>query len=93
MQEPAADRNRVIVVHGNKVETVVSDLQFYSNYTLTVAPFNSKGDGPHSKAYHFSTPEGGKVTFYSACETSMNVDLDQLNLCSSGIQLLDRFHP
>uniref|UniRef100_A0A8C1Q3V7 L1 cell adhesion molecule, paralog b n=1 Tax=Cyprinus carpio TaxID=7962 RepID=A0A8C1Q3V7_CYPCA len=66
MQEPAADRNRVIVVHGNKVEMVVSDLQFYSNYTLTVAPFNSKGEGPHSKAYHFSTPEGGKVIFYSA---------------------------
>uniref|UniRef100_A0A8C1RHF3 Neural cell adhesion molecule L1 n=1 Tax=Cyprinus carpio TaxID=7962 RepID=A0A8C1RHF3_CYPCA len=78
MQEPAADRNRVIVVHGNKVEMVVSDLQFYSNYTLTVAPFNSKGEGPHSKAYHFSTPEGAPgpvsfLTFESPSETEMTL--------------------
>lgn len=57
----------MIEVPGHKVEEVVSDLQFYSNYTLTVAPFNSRGEGPHSKAYHFSTPEGGKVIFLSAC--------------------------
>uniref|UniRef100_A0A672SK69 Neural cell adhesion molecule L1.1-like n=1 Tax=Sinocyclocheilus grahami TaxID=75366 RepID=A0A672SK69_SINGR len=78
MQEPAADRNRVIVVHGNKVETAVSDLQFYSNYTLTVAPFNSKGEGPHSKAYHFSTPEGAPgpvsfLTFESPSETEITL--------------------
>uniref|UniRef100_A0A671PRJ3 Neural cell adhesion molecule L1 n=1 Tax=Sinocyclocheilus anshuiensis TaxID=1608454 RepID=A0A671PRJ3_9TELE len=78
MQEPAADRNRVIVVHGNKVEMAVSDLQFYSNYTLTVAPFNSKGEGPHSKAYHFSTPEGAPgpvsfLTFESPSETEITL--------------------
>ncbi|XP_058620145.1 neural cell adhesion molecule L1.1 isoform X2 [Onychostoma macrolepis] len=78
MQEPAADRNRIFVVHGNKVETVVSDLQFYSNYTLTVAPFNSKGEGPHSKAYHFSTPEGAPgpvsfLTFESPSETEITL--------------------
>uniref|UniRef100_A0A8C2H6D4 Neural cell adhesion molecule L1 n=1 Tax=Cyprinus carpio TaxID=7962 RepID=A0A8C2H6D4_CYPCA len=68
----------LIVVHGNKVEMVVSDLQFYSNYTLTVAPFNSKGEGPHSKAYHFSTPEGAPgpvsfLTFESPSETEMTL--------------------
>ncbi|XP_043092354.1 neural cell adhesion molecule L1.1 isoform X2 [Puntigrus tetrazona] len=78
VQEPEVNRNRVIVVHGDKVETIVSDLQFYSNYTLTVAPFNSKGEGPHSKAYHFSTPEGApgpvsSLTFESPSETEITL--------------------
>ncbi|XP_052449660.1 neural cell adhesion molecule L1.1 isoform X1 [Carassius gibelio] len=78
MQEPAAERNRVIVANGNKEEMVVSDLHFHSNYTLTVAPFNSKGEGPHSKAYHFSTPEGAPgplsfLTFESPSETEITL--------------------
>uniref|UniRef100_A0A671P864 Neural cell adhesion molecule L1 n=1 Tax=Sinocyclocheilus anshuiensis TaxID=1608454 RepID=A0A671P864_9TELE len=68
MHAPAADKYREIEVYGNKVETVVSNLQFYSDYTLTVAAFNSRGEGPLSIEYHFTTPEGGKVTFNSACE-------------------------
>ncbi|XP_056117307.1 neural cell adhesion molecule L1.1 isoform X2 [Rhinichthys klamathensis goyatoka] len=74
----AADKYRMIEVSGHKVEEVVSDLQFYSNYTLTVAPFNSRGEGPHSKAYHFSTPEGApgpisSLTFESPSETEVTL--------------------
>ncbi|CAM4684069.1 unnamed protein product [Leuciscus chuanchicus] len=73
-----SDKNRVIEVPGHKVEEVVSDLQFYSNYTLTVAPFNSRGEGPHSKAHHFSTPEGApgpisSLTFESPSETEVTL--------------------
>uniref|UniRef100_A0A8C1C3G3 Neural cell adhesion molecule L1 n=1 Tax=Cyprinus carpio carpio TaxID=630221 RepID=A0A8C1C3G3_CYPCA len=78
MHVPAADKYRVIKVYGNKVKTVVSDLQFYSSYTLTVAPFNSRGEGPHSKEYHFTTPEAAPgpvsfVSFESPSETEMTL--------------------
>ncbi|XP_073669092.1 neural cell adhesion molecule L1.1 [Paramisgurnus dabryanus] len=52
------EERRVLEVYGNKDEEVVSGLQFYSNYTLTVTAFNGKGEGPHSDPHHFSTPEG-----------------------------------
>ncbi|KAK2886193.1 hypothetical protein Q8A67_017030 [Cirrhinus molitorella] len=78
VQAPAADKYRVIEVHGNNVETVVSDLHFYSNYILTVAPFNSRGEGPHSKVHHFTTPEGAPgpisfMTFDSPSETEITL--------------------
>ncbi|KAK7131749.1 hypothetical protein R3I93_018344 [Phoxinus phoxinus] len=78
IRSPAADKNRVIEVSGHQLEEVVSDLQFYSNYTLTVAPYNSRGEGPHSKAYHFSTPEGApgpisSLTFESPSETEVTL--------------------
>ncbi|KAI2643870.1 hypothetical protein H4Q32_024888 [Labeo rohita] len=73
-----SNKNRVIEVHGNKVEAVVSDLQFYSTYTLTIAPFNSRGEGPHSEVYHFTTPEGppgpiSLLTFDSPSETEITL--------------------
>ncbi|XP_051737186.1 neural cell adhesion molecule L1.1 isoform X1 [Ctenopharyngodon idella] len=78
MRSHAADKNRVIEVPAHKEEEVVSNLQLYSNYTLTVAPFNSRGEGPHSMAYHFSTPEGApgpisSLTFESLSETEVTL--------------------
>lgn len=54
------DNRRVVKVYGNKEEEVVSGLHFYTDYILTVAAFNSKGEGPHSEPHHFRTPEGGQ---------------------------------
>ncbi|XP_051517191.1 neural cell adhesion molecule L1.1-like [Myxocyprinus asiaticus] len=72
------DERRVIKVYGQKVEEVVSGLQFYSHYTVTVAAFNSRGEGPHSQPYHFSTPEGAPgtpalLTFDSLSETQVTL--------------------
>ncbi|XP_072552144.1 neural cell adhesion molecule L1.1 isoform X2 [Salminus brasiliensis] len=53
------ERTRMIEVHGDKKEEeIVSGLEFYSDYQLSITAFNSKGEGPHSDPAHFSTPEG-----------------------------------
>ncbi|XP_051516368.1 neural cell adhesion molecule L1.1 [Myxocyprinus asiaticus] len=72
------DERRVIKVYGQKEEEVVSGLQFYSDYTVTVAAFNSRGEGPHSQPHHFSTPEGAPgppalLTFDSPSETQVTL--------------------
>ncbi|XP_073731002.1 protein sidekick-2 isoform X8 [Misgurnus anguillicaudatus] len=78
-REQETDEERsVLKVYGNKDEEVVSGLQFYSNYTLTVTAFNGKGEGPHSDPHHFSTPEGapGPLTdlyFESLSETQITL--------------------
>lgn len=51
---------RVVKVHGTKTSEVVSGLQLYSRYELSVSAFNSKGDGPRSTPLLLSTPEGGE---------------------------------
>uniref|UniRef100_A0A672LGP6 Neural cell adhesion molecule L1.1-like n=1 Tax=Sinocyclocheilus grahami TaxID=75366 RepID=A0A672LGP6_SINGR len=78
MHAPVADKYREIEVYGNKVETVLSNLQLYSDYTLTVAAFNSRGEGPRSIEYHFTTPEGAPgpisfLTFESPSETEITL--------------------
>ncbi|XP_076875026.1 neural cell adhesion molecule L1.1 isoform X2 [Brachyhypopomus gauderio] len=51
--------NLVVVVEGDrKEEEILSNLEFYSNYELSITAFNNKGEGPHSEPSHFSTPEG-----------------------------------
>lgn len=55
-----AEESKVVQVHGTKTSAVVSGLRLYSRYELSVAAFNSKGDGPRSKPFYLSTPEGGE---------------------------------
>ncbi|XP_029912482.1 neural cell adhesion molecule L1.1-like isoform X2 [Myripristis murdjan] len=50
--------NRVVEVGSMKNSEEVTGLRLYSRYELSVTAFNSKGEGPHSPPYHFSTPEG-----------------------------------
>ncbi|XP_017571081.1 neural cell adhesion molecule L1.1 isoform X3 [Pygocentrus nattereri] len=53
------EESRVIVVYGDRKEqAVLSGLEFYSDYQLSIAAFNKKGDGPQSEPYSFKTPEG-----------------------------------
>lgn len=64
--------SKVVEVHGAKTSAVVGGLRLYSHYELTVAAFNSKGEGPRSKAFHVSTPEGGgsqKPLFFRVCSS------------------------
>ncbi|XP_041953546.1 neural cell adhesion molecule L1.1-like isoform X3 [Alosa sapidissima] len=58
VEEEEEEQDRILVVHGTKTEETVTGLQFYSSYELTVTAFNNKGEGPHSKATAFKTPEG-----------------------------------
>ncbi|TTO15641.1 Neural cell adhesion molecule L1.1 [Bagarius yarrelli] len=55
--ESEGKREKVIVVEG-KEDAIVSGLEFYSDYQLSVAAFNSKGEGPLSSPINFRTPEG-----------------------------------
>lgn len=54
------DESQVIIVEG-KEEATVSGLDFYSDYELSIAAFNSKGEGPLSPPTHFETAEGGET--------------------------------
>ncbi|KAL3064797.1 hypothetical protein OYC64_000931 [Pagothenia borchgrevinki] len=56
--ERARERDREVVVHGIKTSEEVTGLRLYSRYELSVAAFNSKGEGPRSPPHRFSTPQG-----------------------------------
>ncbi|XP_031422751.1 neural cell adhesion molecule L1.1-like isoform X2 [Clupea harengus] len=58
LPEEEEEEYRTQEVRGNKAEATVGGLQFFSKYLLTLTAFNSFGDGPHSKAITFETPEG-----------------------------------
>ncbi|KAK3518783.1 hypothetical protein QTP70_012734 [Hemibagrus guttatus] len=71
----SAEERRVIVVKG-KEEEIVSGLEFYSNYELSITAFNSKGEGPLSSPKHIQTPEGApgpalNLRFESPSETEL----------------------
>ncbi|KAK1898048.1 Neural cell adhesion molecule L1, partial [Dissostichus eleginoides] len=56
--ERVRERDRQVAVHGMKTSEEVTGLRLYSRYELSVAAFNSKGEGPRSPPHHFSTPQG-----------------------------------
>ncbi|XP_078144162.1 neural cell adhesion molecule L1.1-like [Centroberyx gerrardi] len=70
------EERKVVVVHGMKNSEEVTGLRLYSRYELSVAAFNSKGEGPYSPPQHFSTPEGApgppaSLRFESPSETEL----------------------
>lgn len=68
-----AEQDITVVADGNKADEIsISGLQFYSSYQLTIAAFNSKGEGPLSEPKEFSTPEGapGPPIFHDFDSTS-----------------------
>ncbi|XP_061122230.1 neural cell adhesion molecule L1.1-like isoform X1 [Syngnathus typhle] len=74
--ERAEEDNRVVVVQGMKTAAEVTNLRFFSRYTVSVTAFNSKGESPASPAVGFSTPEGvpgppASLLFESPSENSM----------------------
>ncbi len=50
----------VVDTGANEEKKVITDLRPYSHYTLAVAVFNSKGEGPPSETLSFMTEEGGE---------------------------------
>ena len=50
----------VIETGPSEEKRVISGLKPYSQYTLSVTVYNSKGEGPHSEPVPFSTEEGGE---------------------------------
>src|SRR4029434_5421613 len=67
LPEEEEEEYRTQEVRGNKAEATVGGLQFFSKYLLTLTAFNSFGDGPHSKAITFETPEGGTLKRVCVC--------------------------
>ncbi|XP_066528484.1 neural cell adhesion molecule L1-like [Hoplias malabaricus] len=50
---------RFIMVHVDLLEEeILSGLEVYYNYDLSITAFNNKGEGPHSDPANFITPEG-----------------------------------
>ncbi|XP_053498627.1 neural cell adhesion molecule L1.1 isoform X1 [Ictalurus furcatus] len=71
------DERQVIIVEG-KEEATVSGLDFYSDYELSIAAFNSKGEGPLSPPTRFETAEGAPgrashLRFESPSETELKL--------------------
>ncbi|KAF7695861.1 neural cell adhesion molecule L1.1 isoform X3 [Silurus meridionalis] len=71
------EERREIVVEGRN-EAIVAGLDFYSDYELSVAAYNSKGEGPMSLPTVFSTSEGapGRVSnlrYESPSETEITL--------------------
>ncbi|XP_056156143.1 neural cell adhesion molecule L1.1-like [Lampris incognitus] len=69
---------REVEVYGTKTSEEVIGLRPYSRYKLTMTTVNSKGEGPHSLPYHFSTPEGvpgppASLRFESPSETELTL--------------------
>lgn len=46
---------------GDRKSGMIPDLEPFSEFSLTVSAFNSRGDGPESSPVEFETPEGGKT--------------------------------
>uniref|UniRef100_A0A8C5CIC4 Neural cell adhesion molecule L1-like protein n=1 Tax=Gadus morhua TaxID=8049 RepID=A0A8C5CIC4_GADMO len=58
--EPLRGERYSLVFGGNRSHGALPGLAPYSEYTLTVNVYNSKGNGPPSDAVSFLTPEGGQ---------------------------------
>lgn len=68
----------VVNTEPNEQKKVISDLRPFSRYSLEVAVYNKKGEGPHSEALSFETPEGVPgppltLTLDSPSETEMTL--------------------
>lgn len=50
----------VVETGANEEKKAISNLRPFSHYDLAVTVFNSKGEGPLSKAMSFQTSEGGE---------------------------------
>lgn len=50
----------VVETGANEEKKTISNLRPFSHYDLAVTVFNSKGEGPLSKAMSFQTYEGGE---------------------------------
>lgn len=59
----------MVAVQGTKTSAEVTGLRLFSRYELSVAAFNSKGEGPHSDPHHFTTPEGGEMNSWATSRT------------------------
>uniref|UniRef100_A0AAY5EVQ5 Neural cell adhesion molecule L1.1 n=1 Tax=Electrophorus electricus TaxID=8005 RepID=A0AAY5EVQ5_ELEEL len=67
-----------LVLGDRKEEEILTNLEFYSDYELSVRALNGKGEGPHSELVHFSTPEGAPgppsfLRFESPSETELTL--------------------
>ncbi|XP_060794599.1 neural cell adhesion molecule L1.1 isoform X2 [Neoarius graeffei] len=71
------EETRVIRVEG-KEDAIVSGLDFYSHYELSITAFNSIGEGPWSSPIYFNTSEGApgrpsNLRFESPSETELTL--------------------
>ncbi|XP_064160877.1 neural cell adhesion molecule L1-like isoform X1 [Anguilla rostrata] len=77
-REREQESNTTVEVKGPKEEVLLEDLRLYSNYIVSIAAYNSKGEGPYSTPESFSTPEGkpeppASLKFTSPTETELTL--------------------
>lgn len=61
----------------NEQKKVISDLRPFSHYSLEVAVYNRKGEGPRSEALSFETPEGGEIKGKEGVEEELVTRLEE----------------
>lgn len=70
------ETEQVVEVRGMKTSEEITGLKLYSLYEVSVSAFNSKGEGPRSRAHGFHTPEGApgppaSLTYESPTDSSL----------------------
>ncbi|XP_035378351.1 neural cell adhesion molecule L1.1 isoform X2 [Electrophorus electricus] len=78
MEKQDKEEQTFLVLGDRKEEEILTNLEFYSDYELSVRALNGKGEGPHSELVHFSTPEGAPgppsfLRFESPSETELTL--------------------
>lgn len=59
-QVTESEEERRVTILAGEEEAILSGLEYYSVFALSISAFNSKGEGPRSSPKHFRTSEGGK---------------------------------
>ena len=75
-QHPTTVVERILQV--NQPDVQLTDLNEFTNYSVQVSAFTSKGHGPSSAPFYVMTDEDGTVIFIDSCKLDGFVFLSPL---------------